>query len=324
MRREAGASFIFLFLALGRANMPTIADIAGVLNVPVPPGAGIASRSRVWRCWTRRGMTSFRTWEASGCCRSLPTAAGGGDGAEAGEAAGGSPPGRCCWWMMRIWRWRRCWSCSRHRSRGRRLGWMPAARVARSAVIGEGAAIAPFVFVGENAKVRARTVLHSGVFIGADTVVGEDCELFPNVVVRERCSLGNRVVIHAGSVIGSDGFGYRWDGTQAREDPADRAGGDRGRRGDRVVRVRGSGEVLGDARSGGGARSTTWCRSRTTRAGAARDHGGAVGGRRVGGAGVGRDAGRAVRGARSRAHGGRVDAGRPARGRWMMLSRGRW
>jgi UDP-3-O-[3-hydroxymyristoyl] glucosamine N-acyltransferase len=94
-----------------------------------------------------------------------------------------------------------------------------AARVAASAALGEGVAVAPFVFVGENAKIGARTVLHSGVHVGADTVVGEDCELFPNVVVRERCVLGDRVVIHAGSIIGSDGFGYRWDGAKHAKIP---------------------------------------------------------------------------------------------------------
>jgi UDP-3-O-[3-hydroxymyristoyl] glucosamine N-acyltransferase len=95
----------------------------------------------------------------------------------------------------------------------------PAARVAQTASLGEGVAIAPFVFVGERAEVGARSILHAGVFIGADAVVGDDCELFPNVVIRERCVLGNRVVIHAGSVVGSDGFGYRWDGTRHAKIP---------------------------------------------------------------------------------------------------------
>jgi UDP-3-O-[3-hydroxymyristoyl] glucosamine N-acyltransferase len=94
-----------------------------------------------------------------------------------------------------------------------------ASRVASTATLAQGVAIAPFVFVGERASIGARTVLHSGVHIGADTVVGDDCELFPNVVIRERCSLGNRVVIHSGSIVGSDGFGYRWDGTRHAKIP---------------------------------------------------------------------------------------------------------
>ncbi|HWE97112.1 MAG TPA: UDP-3-O-(3-hydroxymyristoyl)glucosamine N-acyltransferase [Tepidisphaeraceae bacterium] len=94
-----------------------------------------------------------------------------------------------------------------------------AARVAGSAALGEQAAIGPFVFVGERVRIGARTILHSGVYIGDDTVVGDDCELFPHVVLRERVSVGSRVVIHAGSVIGSDGFGYRWDGRRHAKIP---------------------------------------------------------------------------------------------------------
>jgi UDP-3-O-[3-hydroxymyristoyl] glucosamine N-acyltransferase len=99
------------------------------------------------------------------------------------------------------------------------IGVDPAARIDPSATIAPDARIAPFVFVGERASIGARTILHSGVHIGADTIIGDDCELFPNVVVRERCELGHRVVIHAGSVVGSDGFGYRWDGSKHAKIP---------------------------------------------------------------------------------------------------------
>lgn len=99
------------------------------------------------------------------------------------------------------------------------VGIDPAARVDASAQVAEGARIGPFVFVGERAKIGTGAVLHSGVYIGADTAVGDHCELFANVVVRERCELGKRVVIHAGSVVGSDGFGYRWDGSRHAKIP---------------------------------------------------------------------------------------------------------
>jgi UDP-3-O-[3-hydroxymyristoyl] glucosamine N-acyltransferase len=95
----------------------------------------------------------------------------------------------------------------------------PAARVARSAVLGDGAAVGPNVFVGERTRVGSRTVLHPGVYLGDDVAVGDDCVLFPNVVVRERVTVGHRVVIHAGSVLGTDGFGYRWDGTKHAKVP---------------------------------------------------------------------------------------------------------
>ena len=95
----------------------------------------------------------------------------------------------------------------------------PAARVATSATLGDGVAVAPNAYVGERSRIGARTVLHPGVYVGDDVTVGEDCVLFPNVVVRERVTVGNRVVIHAGSVLGSDGFGYRWDGSKHAKVP---------------------------------------------------------------------------------------------------------
>lgn len=193
--------------------MPTIADIAGVLNVPVPPGSGSrpitgvamldeAGETELSYLGSERLVSQFTSTAAAvvvvqrrvklpADCAKPVLLVDDADLAVAKVLELFAPP------IPRP-----------------AVGVDAAARVAGSAVIGEGAAIAPFVFVGENAKVGARTVLHSGVHIGADTVVGEDCELFPNVVVRERCSLGNRVVIHAGSIVGSDGFGYRWDGTK--------------------------------------------------------------------------------------------------------------
>jgi UDP-3-O-[3-hydroxymyristoyl] glucosamine N-acyltransferase len=88
----------------------------------------------------------------------------------------------------------------------------PAARVASSAVLGEGVAVGPFVVVGQRTRIGAGTVLHAGVFVGDDVVIGRLCEFFPNVVVRERVTIGSRVIIHASSVLGSDGFGYTNDG----------------------------------------------------------------------------------------------------------------
>lgn len=93
------------------------------------------------------------------------------------------------------------------------------ARVAATAVIGDGCRIGPFVVIGERVKLGDRCVLHAGVYVGDDTVLGDDCELYPNVVIRERITLGRRVIIHAGSVIGTDGFGYRWDGKQHAKIP---------------------------------------------------------------------------------------------------------
>jgi UDP-3-O-[3-hydroxymyristoyl] glucosamine N-acyltransferase len=93
------------------------------------------------------------------------------------------------------------------------------ARVAKSAQLGADVAIGFNVFIGERVRLGARTILHSGVYVGDDTTIGDDCVLFPNVTVRERVRIGSRVTIHAGSVLGSDGFGYRWDGVKHAKVP---------------------------------------------------------------------------------------------------------
>jgi UDP-3-O-[3-hydroxymyristoyl] glucosamine N-acyltransferase len=67
------------------------------------------------------------------------------------------------------------------------------------------------VYVGAEAVIGARCILHPGVHVGAGARLGEDCLLWPNVVVRERCVIGNRVILQPGCVIGSDGFGFAFD-----------------------------------------------------------------------------------------------------------------
>jgi UDP-3-O-[3-hydroxymyristoyl] glucosamine N-acyltransferase len=94
------------------------------------------------------------------------------------------------------------------------VGIDPAARIAPGAAIGDGAAIGPNAYVGERTVLGRRAVLHAGAYVGDDVTVGDDCEFFPNVVIRERITIGHRVTIHANSVLGTDGFGYRWDGTR--------------------------------------------------------------------------------------------------------------
>lgn len=95
----------------------------------------------------------------------------------------------------------------------------PATRVAPDAVLEDEIAVGFNVSIGRRSQIGARTVLHPGVVVGDDVIIGQDCAIFPNVVIRERITIGNRVVIHAGSVLGSDGFGYRWDGTKHAKVP---------------------------------------------------------------------------------------------------------
>jgi len=84
------------------------------------------------------------------------------------------------------------------------------ARVHDTARLGSDVAVGPNVVIGPACHIGDRTVLHAGVFVGADTQIGSDCVLWPNVVVRERCQIGDRVIAHPNVTIGSDGFGYEF------------------------------------------------------------------------------------------------------------------
>jgi UDP-3-O-[3-hydroxymyristoyl] glucosamine N-acyltransferase len=80
--------------------------------------------------------------------------------------------------------------------------------VAKTAKIGRGVALGPYVVVEDHAKIGADTVIYSGCFIGYESTIGSKCIFYPHVSIRERVSIGNRVFIQSGSVIGSEGFGY--------------------------------------------------------------------------------------------------------------------
>ena len=87
----------------------------------------------------------------------------------------------------------------------------PQAAVHPSAHVHPSAQVMPFACVGPGAEVGARTILFSGVVLGAEARVGDDCVLYANVNVRERCVVGHRCVLQPGVVIGADGFGFAFD-----------------------------------------------------------------------------------------------------------------
>lgn len=94
-------------------------------------------------------------------------------------------------------------------------GIHPAAIIAKSARIGEGAHIGPYCYVDEDAAIGRNAVLHSFVTIYRGAEIGDDFFAHAHSVVREFCRLGNRITLQNGVVIGGDGFGFakRKDGT---------------------------------------------------------------------------------------------------------------
>ena len=82
------------------------------------------------------------------------------------------------------------------------------ADVAATANVAPDAVIGPFVVIGDQARVGARTIVYPHVTIGPGAQIGEDCIIHARVSIRERVQIGNRVVLQDGAVIGSDGFGF--------------------------------------------------------------------------------------------------------------------
>lgn len=83
-----------------------------------------------------------------------------------------------------------------------------------TAVVEEGAEIAPDASVGPFAVVGRGSRIEAGAVVGAHGVVGRGCRvgagsvLHPHAVLYDGTELGERVVVHAGTVLGADGFGY--------------------------------------------------------------------------------------------------------------------
>jgi len=98
-------------------------------------------------------------------------------------------------------------------------GVSPDARVDRSAQLGEGVTVSPFVVVGPNVRIGARSVIHPFVALEEGAEVGEDCTLFPHVSLRAGCVLGDRVILHNGVQVGADGFGFVPEGVRLQKIP---------------------------------------------------------------------------------------------------------
>jgi len=94
-------------------------------------------------------------------------------------------------------------------------GVHPTAIVDRSATVGTGCSIGPYVVIGPEAAVGENTVIHASSSVGPKARIGRDCLIYPGVSIREECVIGDRVIIQPGAIIGSDGFGFapRKDGT---------------------------------------------------------------------------------------------------------------
>ena len=84
----------------------------------------------------------------------------------------------------------------------------PAARIAATAKIGEGASIGPFAVIDDDVEIGQNCTLYPFVHIARGARIGDHFKAYSNVSVREFCRIGNNVILQDGARIGADGFGY--------------------------------------------------------------------------------------------------------------------
>lgn len=87
-------------------------------------------------------------------------------------------------------------------------GIHPSAVVDPSAKLGENVSIGANAVIERDAVIGDNTVIGAGCYIGHEVKIGSDSCLSPNVTVMYRCIVGSKTIIHSGVVIGADGFGF--------------------------------------------------------------------------------------------------------------------
>ncbi len=86
-------------------------------------------------------------------------------------------------------------------------GVHPTAVVDPSADIDETAHIGPYCVIGANVKIAANVIIGPHCCLGDEVTIGESTRLWANVSVYYSVKIGSRTLIHSGVVLGADGFG---------------------------------------------------------------------------------------------------------------------
>jgi len=83
-----------------------------------------------------------------------------------------------------------------------------------TAIVEEGARIAPDArigahsYVGAGAHIGAGCLIHPQVYIGAGAMVGAGCEIYAGARIGARVAIGARAIVHFNASIGADGFSF--------------------------------------------------------------------------------------------------------------------
>jgi UDP-3-O-[3-hydroxymyristoyl] glucosamine N-acyltransferase len=84
----------------------------------------------------------------------------------------------------------------------------PTAVVDPTAELEEGVHIGPHAAIGARTRIGRDTVIGAGCAIGDDVRLGPACLLHPRVTIYDRVRAGARTILHSGVVLGADGFGF--------------------------------------------------------------------------------------------------------------------
>ena len=92
-------------------------------------------------------------------------------------------------------------------------GIHPSAIVSPSARIGDGVFVGPFAVVSDEVTIGDRTLIGAHCSLGQGAKVGPDCTLHPGVRIYDHTEIGARTILHSGVVLGADGFGFARTGS---------------------------------------------------------------------------------------------------------------
>lgn len=84
----------------------------------------------------------------------------------------------------------------------------PQAVVSKTAKIGKNVNIAANAVIEDHVQIANNVSIGAGCVIGESCVIASDVRLYPNVTLYYDTKIGSRTIIHSGVVIGADGFGY--------------------------------------------------------------------------------------------------------------------
>ena len=90
-------------------------------------------------------------------------------------------------------------------------GIHPTAQVHTAARVHAGAEVGAYVVVCRDAEIADGAVIGAGSYLGEGVRIGREARLHAAVTVYRGCTVGARSVIHSGVVIGADGFGIAFD-----------------------------------------------------------------------------------------------------------------